>query len=54
MLESFDMLIFRGEEYVKAINITDFPTEKEIEKAVLAENGTHAYVAKRYDVVPFM
>lgn len=54
MLHSFDLLIFRGEEFLKKVNIIDFPSEQEIEKAVLAENGTHAYVAKRYDVVPFM
>ena len=54
MLETFDLLIFRNEDFVKKINITDFPSLEEIEKAVLAENGTHAYVAKRYDVVPFM
>lgn len=54
MLETFDLLIFREEECLKKINISDFPTVEEIEKQVLANGGTHAYVAKRYDVVPFM
>lgn len=54
MLETFDLLIFREEECLKRINISDFPTVEEIEKQVLSNGGTHAYVAKRYDVVPFM
>ena len=54
MLETFDLLIFKGDKCIKKINITEFPSEDEIHNAIMDNEGDYAYVAKKYEIVPFM